>query len=304
MARILGIGAATLDHLYLTPSFSAEEEVTPILQHLSQGGGPVATALCYLSQQGHHCHLLDSLGRDSVGQDILSELHQHRLHTDYIQQHPEAQSPQAYIRVRQMDGARQICYHPSTAPEPTAEQAQQLILHQPWDLLYLNGRHEAAALAAASLAQQQRIPICMDGGAGRYRPSLRPLVQASSLCILALDFAQRYTQQADYTPQQLGPSLLAETRGMLVITDGLRGSHVWTQEGHYHHQPAEKVTTVDTTGCGDIYHAAFTHGYLSHWPLQQTSAHAAHAAAQNATGLGGRWVLQSRSSPPCPQPKT
>jgi sulfofructose kinase len=296
MARILGIGAATLDHLYLTPSFSAEEEVTPISQLTTQGGGPVATALCYLSHHGHHCHLLDSLGDDDIGQSILGELNEHRIHTDHLRIYPGAQSPQAFIRVRQTDGARQICYQPSSAPEPTVEQALELLQHQPWDMLYVNGRHESAALAAAQVAQQKGIPICMDGGAGRYRASLRPLVKASSLCILALQFAQRYTD-SESDPVELGPRLIQDlsSKATIVITDGLRGSHIWSPGAGYLHQPALPAhPTVDTTGCGDIYHAAFTHGHLQHWGIEKTAHHAAAEAAKNAQGLGGRWVLQPR----------
>jgi sulfofructose kinase len=78
-----------------------------------------------------------------------------------------------------------------------------------------------------------------------------------------------------------------------VITDGTHGSDVWTPDGGHFHQPAFTAEPlVDTTGCGDVYHGAFLHGWLCGWPLERCAAYASRLAARNAEGLGGRHVLK------------
>jgi sugar/nucleoside kinase (ribokinase family) len=84
---------------------------------------------------------------------------------------------------------------------------------------------------------------------------------------------------------------------VLVITDGVRGSWVWSNDGAAFHQPAIQVPeVVDTTGCGDVYHGAFLHGLLSGWTLEKCAAFASDWAAQTARGLGGRWALRADQS--------
>jgi sugar/nucleoside kinase (ribokinase family) len=54
---------------------------------------------------------------------------------------------------------------------------------------------------------------------------------------------------------------------------------------------APRVQARDTTGCGDVFHGAFLHGWLSQWPLERCACYASRLAAKNAEGLGGRHVL-------------
>jgi sugar/nucleoside kinase (ribokinase family) len=52
--------------------------------------------------------------------------------------------------------------------------------------------------------------------------------------------------------------------------------------------PAHSVVAIDTTGCGDIFHAGFTYGLVQRWPEDRCLDFGAWAAAQIATRLGGR----------------
>ena len=141
LSSILGIGAETRDTFYVVPEFSAEEGVTQALARAEDLGGPVATALAVLRAHGHACELLDGPRADAV------------------------------ILVRQRDGARQIVFRPAEAPEPVFEPAMLRGVR----LLHVNGRHENACRAAIAAAQAQNVEISFDGGAGRFRESIRDL---------------------------------------------------------------------------------------------------------------------------------
>jgi sulfofructose kinase len=289
--QVIGIGAATLDALCIVPGFRADEHVTEALAHSEDGGGPVATALCVLGSAGHRCALIDRCGDDVTGQNIRAGLEHHGVDTSCLRIMPGTLSATASILVRQCDGARQIVYAPSTAGEPTADEVDESLFKSA-RLLHLNGRHENACRTAIRAAQTQNVEISFDGGAGRFRESIRDLFEASHVRIVSRDFAEKCSGSTDLA--EMAAALLQSPAKLLVITEGTRGSHVWTPDGAHFHQPAFKAgPLVDTTGCGDVFHGAFLHGWLSNWPLERCAEHAARLAAKNAEGLGGRHVLKA-----------
>ena len=254
--KVIGIGAETRDAFFVVPEFSAAECVTEAFAHAEDLGGPVATALAVLRTQGHECLLVDS------------------------------DPARAVILVRQRDGARQIVFMPSPSPEPVFEPE----LLKGARLLHMNGRHETACREAVRAAQALGVEISFDGGAGRFRESIRDLFEASHVRIVSREFAEKACGMTDLTG--MAAVLLRAPARLLVITDGVRGSHVWSADGTTFHQPAFAAEpTVDTTGCGDVYHGVFLHGWMSGWELERCAQHASRLAAKNAEGLGCRYVL-------------
>lgn len=256
--KVVGVGAETRDEFFIVPEFSSHECVAEAAAHAQDHGGPVATALAVLAAHGHACALVDA-----------------------------AAPARAVILVRQRDGARQIVFFPAGAGEP--EFAPEMLAGA--RLLHLNGRHEHAARTAVRQAQEQGVEISFDGGAGRFRESIRDLLEASHLRIVSRDFAEKCTRASRL--EEMAARLLKPPARLVVITEGVKGSHMWTPGGVYHHQPAFPATpVVDTTGCGDVFHGAFLHGWLCGRELPRCAAHAARLAAKNAEGLGGRHLLR------------
>jgi sugar/nucleoside kinase (ribokinase family) len=293
-APVIGIGAATLDHLYLVAGFPADEGVTPALGAARMGGGPVATALCVMARLGTDALLLDAQGDDAIGHEIRAELRSHGVSTKHVSIVPGAASAHASILVREHDGARHITYCPACAGEPPAEVVSDDLLRNA-ALLHLNGRHEETCGRAVEIARRHGVPVSFDGGAGRFRESVRDLVLAAQVRIVARQFAEQFTGESDLPA--MAAALLGSGCELLVITEGTRGSHVWPRDADFFHQPAfPAAPLVDTTGCGDVFHGAFLHGWLQGWDLRRVAEFASRLAAQNARGLGGRFALTSQSA--------
>lgn len=276
----------------VVPEFPGGEGVTQAGASVEQGGGPVATALCTLSALGWATVLFDAQSDDATGRTILRELAEFGVDTSHVRIHKGHTSAQAHILVRKRDGARHISYLPATCPELYPLDVETTLLRNA-ALLHVNGRHEAVARHAVNLAREAGVPVSFDGGAGRWRESLRVLVLASEVRILAKEFALKFAGTT-----ALGAAadrLRSDSPAVLVITDGERGSWVWSRDGEHFHQPAFPVSpVVDTTGCGDVYHGAFLSGWLKHRPLRETAEFAAKLAAETAGHLGGRAALRSR----------
>lgn len=219
---------------------------------------------------------------------LLEELQSHGVRTEWMRHTTCSRTAQASILVREMDGARQIVYLPSSAPEPELDEAGRRLVATA-RILHINGRHERAAREAVEVASRSGTLISFDGGAGRYRESLRDLVESSHLRILSAGFASDYTGKTEIRSMLL--ELSRPPAGAVVITEGVLGSHTLLADGCIHHQPAIHAgRTVDTTGCGDVYHGAFIHQWLNEPEVVRAMAYAAKVAGMNATGLGGRHV--------------
>jgi sugar/nucleoside kinase (ribokinase family) len=288
---IIGIGAATWDHFYEVDQFPSDEGVTEAKASHFGGGGPVATALCAMARMGLPTVLLDTQGDDAIGTSIRSELAAYGMDVSRIRVETGASSPHAVVLVRASDAARHITYFPSTAKPLGAEDVPEVLFTNA-SLLHLNGRHDEAARHAVTLAKKHRVPVSFDGGAGRYRESIRDLVRASEVRIVAREFAHKFTGLSEVEAQ--GVALLDDTAQVVVITDGLRGSYVWSREGDSFHQPAFTGSPViDTTGCGDVYHGVFLANWLSGNPLALCAVVASTLAASNAASLGGRFAISA-----------
>jgi sugar/nucleoside kinase (ribokinase family) len=222
---------------------------------------------------------------------ILAGLSAEGVNTTGMQCIPEMISASAVVLVRAGDGARQIVYQPSSAAEPTIDSKLKNLIASA-KLLHLNGRHESTARACLEIAQRSDLLISFDGGAGRYRDSIRDLVEASHLRLFSKDFAMRCTGLTEIA--NMMSHLFSGVAKVVVITDGIGGSYIQCRGAEMFHQPAyPAVKTIDTTGCGDVFHGAFLHGYLSQWEIRRCADFASRVAGINASGFGGRYVLKT-----------
>ena len=77
-------------------------------------------------------------------------------------------------------------------------------------------------------------------------------------------------------------------------TLGVDGALAW--DGHrFWYAPSYKVRVADTTGAGDLFHAAFSYGILHNWDFQRILDFACAAAGLNCEALGARGGIHSLS---------
>jgi sulfofructose kinase len=283
---VIGLGASTLDVLSLVDHLPAEDEVLRAVDISVQGGGPVATAIVTLARLGASVAMVDVLGDDWRGAHIRAELQLEGVSIDHLRVETGCTSSTSCILVKQGNGARSIIWSPGTAPDFSVSDLPHSAV-QSARILHVNGRHWEACLKAVSLAREAGVQVSFDGGAGRYRPELRQLVPLTDICIVARDFAEKYTAATD--PRRAGEILLKSGPGLVVVTEGTQGSWIHSRDGRAFHQPAYMMPTViDTTGCGDSYHGAFLFGLLRGMELAHAASLASAVAAMNTQHLGGR----------------
>ncbi|MEM9274184.1 MAG: carbohydrate kinase family protein [Cyanobacteria bacterium P01_F01_bin.143] len=288
---IVGIGVSTLDILTIVKEFPSEDSVQQAINAKFQGGGPVATALVAAAKLGAKVAMIDSLGDDFVGQSILEEFNNYGVETKHIQITPGTTSAIASVWIREGDGKRAIAYRPGNTPELIDNDFSLEIIKKA-KILHLNGRHLQYCLKACRLAKEHGVKISFDGGGGRYRDELDPLIPLIDICIVARDFAEKYTKTSNI--QNAAQSFLDQGSELVVITDGDRGSYIFSKQAENFHQPAFQLDKViDTTGCGDVYHGVFLFCLVSGFTLRESAQRATAAAAINAQRIGGRGNLST-----------
>lgn len=110
--------------------------------------------------------------------------------------------------------------------------------------------------------------------------------------------SQRFAAQATGVdaPQAAVGKLWRKGYRAVVITDGDRGSwYLGGENGSPIHVPAFGVSVVDTTGCGDVFHGAYSAAVARGAELHECVVHASAAAALSATAAGGRGHLPTNT---------
>jgi sulfofructose kinase len=283
---VIGLGAATIDMLTLVEHFPSRREVQQALAAVIQGGGPVATAMVAVSRLGGNASMIDSLGDDWVGQHILQDFQKEGVGIDMVEIHPRHTTSVSNILVSAGDGARAILHLPGSAPEPSLSESQKTAI-QSAKILHITGRYWKACMHAIDLAKAQKVRVSFDGGADRFKPEMKALVPLIDICIVARDFAEKYTGETE--PVKSVAAILQEGPEIAIVTDGVNGSWICTKEGYFSHQPAFFFPNiVDTTGCGDSYHGAFLTGLVKGFSVENSAVLASAVAGMNTQHLGGR----------------
>ena len=285
--RFVGLGFCSNDYLALLPRIPLDSKVQ-MMKHLVQGGGPAATAAVAAARLGVSTAFLGVTGDDEPGKWILRDFAAENVSTEGMVVRPGQSSAIAYCWIDAPTGKRSVAWTRGTLGElQPGEVDLDLVRHA--GILHLDGHNPAAALAAAREAKQCGVPVSLD--AGTWRDGMKELLPYVDLLIASEEFARAYSREEDLDKAILR---LRETgAGVVGITMGKAGSMA-LEGDRVVRCPAFRVEAVDTTGAGDVYHAAFAVRYLETRDLYECMRFASATAALKCLELGGRAGIPNR----------
>jgi ribokinase len=264
-----------VDRLGLVERFAAPDEKLEYADMTEQCGGPVATALVALSRWGRRCALGGVVGDDADGAWIRSDLEREGVDVSNLLVRPGSRSQHAFVAVERATGRRTIYWQRPTGVPPAPDE-----IEPPAARIFLtDGLFAEASVAIAHRAER----VVVD--AGTLREGTEALLPLAQVFVASASFARALVGADD--PR--GACRVMRERGVEVVgvTLGARG-YVASFGDTVLERPAFAVEAVDTTGCGDIFHAGLVEGLLAGWPHERCFDFAAWAAAQAATRLGNR----------------
>ena len=279
---IVAIGLNATDTLIRVPRFPAFDSKTKILSSALLPGGQAATAAVACRRWGLHSRYVGKVGDDAAGRLQREEFAREGIEVHLIEV-PNCASPLAFIIVDQSTGERTILWQRDDRLDLRPEE-----LPQEWirgaRLVHVDGHPCAPAAAAARWAREAGVIVTAD--LDNLYPGIEVLLEHIDFMIGSRDFPERLLGMAD-----LLESLPEITRrfGCRVSGATLGRDGVLAWDGtRFHYCPAFCVDTVDTTGAGDVFHAAFAYALLRSDELPAILEFACAAAGLNCAALGAR----------------
>jgi sulfofructose kinase len=286
---ILGIGENATDTVLQLSQFPALGSKVEMLGTQILLGGQVATALIACQRWGLRTHYVGVVGDDHAADLHRRELRRAGVHSD-LAQVPRTLSQMSFILIDTISGERTIVWRRD--PRLTVPPA---FLQRSWvtgaRLLHIDGHDPATTSVAASWARASGIPVVAD--LDHMSPGLQRLLPFVDYPVTSKEFPLDATGEKNLLKAL--PQLQRKYGSRAVCaTIGVDGALAWDGT-RFWYAPSYKVRVVDTTGAGDLFHAAFSYGILHRWDLQRILDFACAAAGLNCETLGARGGISSLS---------
>jgi sulfofructose kinase len=282
---VVGVGLNATDTFIPVAHYPARGSKVEFRSAQVLPGGQVATAMIACQQWGLRTRYVGK-----VGDDHAAELHRAEFARTGVEAHlftaPGCPSQQAFILVDD-SGERTVLWKRDDRLTLRPEELQQNWIVNA-HALHVDGHDTAAAATAASWARAANIPVIAD--VDELYPGVETLLKTVDYLITSRDIPGRLMQEPDLKKSL--PALQKRYGSRLTAaTLGEQGVLAW-DGSQFHYAPAFCIQPIDTTGAGDIFHAAFIYALLQGWPLPRQLDFACAAAALNCTALGARAGIQ------------
>jgi sulfofructose kinase len=278
---MVGVGLNATDTLIPIAALPARGSKVEFSSASVMPGGQTATAVVACQMWGLRTRYVGKLGDDDAARIHAEAFARAGVETQLISV-AGAVSPQSLIMV---DGGgertvfcrrdERLVLQPEELDRAWIENARALLI---------DGHEMSAATLAAKWAREAGIPVIAD--LDELYPGIDELISNIDYLIVSHDFPGRLMNDV-----QLDRALrnISERYGCRLAAATLGQDGVLAFDGErLLHSAAYRVPVADTTGAGDIFHAAFIYALLQGWPLERQLDFSCAAAALNCTAAGAR----------------
>ncbi len=283
MARILGIGIATLDIINSVAGYPPEDaEVRAAAQRQCRGGNATNT-LVVLSQLGHRCAWGGVIAEEPDAARIIDDLTGFGIDLGPVKRTPHGKVPTSYITLNQANGSRTIVHY-RDLPEYGYEDFQNIDLTG-YDWLHFEGRNidDTARMLEHAQASQPHTPRSLE--IEKARPDIERLFPAATLLLFSRHYAQ--ARGSDDPARFLHDMHQRTPHADLMLAWGEAGAYGVSRAGQLAHSPAfPPPRIVDTLGAGDTFNAGIIDACLRRLTLSETLESACRLAGRKCGAAG------------------
>ena len=293
MLDVIVVGDVDTDQFLIIPHIPTWDEGVLVDKSYEYPGGKGGNTAAALSVLGTRAGIIASAGDDHFGKVALEGLKSKGVDTNGVIIVPGGQT---YYCIMMLDntGEKAILVVPTDLiyPTPQMVQIKQEYLAQGRHAHFIGINPERMSSSIA-LAKKLGLSVSVDLDAGyQGLDACRPIIMQADVVLLNLQGAQRFFPGKD--PRQIAIDLGHMGPSIVVVTAGRKGA-VGYDGSKIVDAPAYKVDVKDTTGAGDIFSAAFVHGYIHGWNLQSSLEFASGAAALSTLAIGGQNALSTEA---------
>lgn len=308
MFDVITIGAATADLFISSFDFSLQDNPSsPTGQYLvipssfkaeinnylfTSGGGATNTAVSF-ARFGHKTACIALLGQDHYGSQILEDLSQNQVSTEFIIK-DNFDATDFSIILRDPKGGRTILANRGS----TSLQEKDI----PWSSLQSKWLYITSLEGNLSLleklighATEHNISVALNPGSRELHKLdlLRPLLKY-------VDFLQVNTlesellTQSSFNSQNFWTIIQSFKSKIIAITNGRQGAHIISQDENYF-SPIINFSPIDETGAGDAFGSAFVSSLILNQDLKTSLSWAMQQSGSVVGFLGAKTGLLTKA---------
>jgi sulfofructose kinase len=283
MCEILGLGCVSYDMLSVIPEMPAWEAVEYIADYQVQQGGIAATATVAASKLGAPVEFIGGIAPGFQGEFLKDNFHKYGVNCERIRVLEDGTSQFTVVLIHQTTGRRTFVINKGVQ-DRTELFTDDLDLSGVRFMLF-DGYYFDTTLRTARQARKAGIASITDLSQRNFHPRMREYLSLIDYPILPEIYVKAFCHLED--PLEAGKRIYHQDNKALIVTCGAQGAQIITGEGTAF-VPAFKITPVDTTGAGDVFHGAFAFALWKGYGLREAVTFAGAVSALKCTKIGGQ----------------
>eukprot|EP00944_MAST-04C_sp_MAST-4C-sp1_P003226 g3226.t1 len=333
--HVLCLGMLVMDYCVVVDEFPVQDTKQTASAQRVSGGGNAANTAVQLSKLGVKCSLISKVGQDSNGKMLIGELERELVSVEGVEIGVEGLRNTVTSFVLVAKDTRTIIsmpYEQRVTDVSIQFLKTKMNLFDNISMLYLDGRHLAAAAAAVDFACEKKIDILVEAELRSkalmkiHGSGLRRLLNQATYIISNKSYAQELygsiPSSDKYCNKELGLTQIEVSLlrmldqypkcKYLIATLGDNGSIAVSKVGSNKiaDTASYKIYTVDaysldhkvdpiidTTGAGDAFVGGFIEGILNGYSIPVTLQRASFVGAMNClNGYGARYSMVNKAA--------
>jgi sugar/nucleoside kinase (ribokinase family) len=279
----LFVGLTTLDLIYLVTAPPLPNQKIVAIDYTAAAGGPATNAAVAFQHLGNSARLLSAIGCHPITHLLQADLQQCGIEVIDLAGDRTTSLPVSSILVTQSTGERAVTSINAVNTQiPVTAIPENILLGI--EIVLIDGHQMAVGAAIAQQAQQQNIPVVIDGGS--WKPGFDTVLPWVDYAICSSNFyppdCVSSAQVVDYLAS-FGIANVAITQGDQPI--------IYRQLDIQGQIAVPVIRAIDTLGAGDFFHGAFCH-FMLQTDFPTALAAAAQVAARACQSFGTRQWLQ------------
>lgn len=290
-AKVLFVGALTLDTVYHVPGFAAGPGKYISQETTRMASGMAANAATAAARLGGCPSLWASVGSDDAGPSLIAEIAAEGVDCTSVRRVAGGRSASAAIAVDER-GERWVLvdYDPRTQAAPGQAEVPDV---RGFAAVMVDTRWPEAARIALEKAREAGMPAILDADVAESETLAELASNATHIVASASGASILSGEQA---PDVAAMNIARRFDCMTCVTDGSNGAFWMVPDGaDLQVVPAPKVEAVDTNGAGDVFHGGFAQTLAEGASLEASIQFASAAAALKCTVFGGRLGAPDRN---------
>ena len=279
--KILCVGQASYDITIPVDEFPIENTKNHVDDIIGCGGGTASNPAFLLGKWGMDVAFAGTIGSDIYGKKIIRELLNAHVDTSYIET-IEGDTTISYILVNKQNGSRTVFRNKNV------NKLSDLTLDFIPDIILTDGKEYEQTLKL--IEEFPNAITVLD--AGKDTEEITNLCYKVDYIVASKEFAEHVTKLKFIKNDHLSMAniynlLYMRFKKNIVITMEEEGC-LYKRGDTLKRMPTIKVSTIDTTGAGDFFHAGFIYGLAKGYSYEHILKIANVTASLSLRYLGSR----------------